>query len=147
MPKLISPYDLFGRDSLIFWQGQVAKGVIPTRAELADILEHNADQPLPPWFVETITASLRGTLKQKRGPKRSALLDRIRLTLAQCFYQRHLAWLQNRQNVIGLTGWSCLQNADWWQGPPYERAARMTQKRLYPMRDWRTVLNLMSSQK
>ena len=147
MPKLISPYDLFGRTSLIFWQGQVAKGVIPTRAELADILEHNTDKPLPPWFSALIMDALRGTLKQKRGPKQGALLDRIRLGFAQYFYQRHLAWLQNRQNVIGLTGWPCIRHADWWQGPPHERAARMTQKRFYRMRDWRTVLNLMSSQK
>jgi hypothetical protein len=145
MPKLISPYDLFGRESLIFWRGQIAKGVIPTRTEIADILEHNADRPLPPWFIALVADALRGALKQKRSPKQGALLDRIRLSLAQYFYQRHLAWLQQRYRNHDLAGWSCIRHADWWQGPPHERAARMTQKRFYPMRDWRTVLNLMSS--
>lgn len=147
MPKLTSPYDLYGRDSLIFWQGQIAKGVTPTRTELADILEHNADKPLPPWFIALVADALRGTLKQKRGPKRATLLDRIHLSFAQYYYQRQLAWLQQRDQRHGLADWPCIRGANWWQGPPHERAARMTHKRFYPMRDWRTVLNLMSSQK
>ena len=48
---------------------------------------------------------------------------------------------------MGLVGWKLIREADWWQGPPNERAARMTCRYLRLAMDWRRVQNIISKAK
>ena len=60
-------------------------------------------------------------------------------------YARYLTWLQRRKRSMELEGWKLIRGADWWHGPPNERAARMTCRGLgLPMMNWRTVQNIVS---
>ena len=127
-------------------------GELPTRsfherqaAELANVLEANSQKPLPPWFIAIVVKSLRGELKKRPGrPKGGSLLE-IRFALAKARYPRYLAWLQKRQRVSGLVGWSAVRGKDWWAGPPHQRAARIVRQRWLRHMTWQAVLNRISS--
>jgi hypothetical protein len=127
------------------WDGQ-----IPSRAELADILEAYADKPLPPRLADLIAKQRRGELKRKRGRRRQSEWRRIFLSLACWDYRRHLAWLQRRERTCGLKGWTAVRDKPWWQGPPHERALAIVLElyRRYPefrMIGHRRFRNLISS--
>jgi hypothetical protein len=145
MSKLPSLYELYGPTSLLNLERSITEGKIPTAAELATILEANSERPLPSWFIATIVKSLRGELKKRPGrPKASALLE-IRFAIAKANYPLYLAWLQKRQRSSGLDGWSAVRQKDWWDGPPYERAARIVTARWLKHMSWRAFLNRISS--
>jgi hypothetical protein len=145
MSKPPSLYDLYGPTGLPKLERSIAEGKIPTAAELADVLEANSEEPLPPWFIATLVKSLRGELKRRRGrPKRNSLLE-IRFLVAKWEYHRYLAWLQNRQRSSGLKGWSVVRGKDWWDGTPGERAAKIVTKRWLKHMSWRAFLNRLSS--
>ena len=146
MPKVPSPYELFGATSLVFWEKQIQNGRVPTGKELALILDANAQEALPSWFVDILGKYLRGELKQRPGRPKSSVLSAIHLEIAKYKYPHYLAWLQKRKRTQGLTGWPSIQEKDWWKGPPHERAARMVRHRWLRNVSLRTVLNLMSSQ-
>ena len=140
-----SLYDLYGPAGLLNLERSIAKGKIPTAAELADVLEANFEKPLPPWFVAIVVKSLRGELKKRPGrPKGGSLLE-IRFALAKARYPRYLAWLQKRQRSSGLEGWSAVRGKDWWTGPPHQRAARIVTARWLRHMTWQAFLNRISS--
>jgi hypothetical protein len=144
MPKIQNIYDLFGPTSFSNWERLIADGKTPTNVELADILEANCEEPLPPWFIETVVRSLRGELRRKPGrPKEGALLQ-IRFQIAKGKYPRYLEWLKKRKRVSGLKGWPAVRKKDWWQGPPHERAARIVTERWLRQMGWRAFLNRIS---
>lgn len=149
MDRVIGLDELFSDTSLYFCKLRVDKGDIPDRNNLADILQANASEPLPPWFTELIAAALRGTLQHKRGRKAinqsGSYVEMVRNLWAPILYRKYLTWLQKRTRTHGLAGWAFIERADWWQGPPHERAARMLQKRMFPHVSWRTVQNRFSS--
>jgi hypothetical protein len=147
MSKIQNIYDLFGPTSFSNWERLIADGKMPTNAELADILEANCEDPLPPWFIETVVKSLRGELRRKPGrPKEGALLQ-IRFQIAKAKYPRYRKWLKKRKRVSGLNGWPAVRKKDWWQGSPGERAARIVTERWLRRRmTWRAFLNRISSQ-
>jgi hypothetical protein len=141
-----SLYDLFDANSLIRWKRLVSEGKLPTSEELAEIIEANASEPLPPWFIELVAKDLRGKLKRRGGrPKQHPLLQ-MRFAVVQAEFSRLLRWLRKRERTMGLGGWSILQQNDWWQGPPHERAARMVTARWSRHMSWRSFLNRVSSQ-
>ncbi len=140
-----SLYDLYGPTGLLNLERSIAKGKIPTAAELANVLEANSQKPLPPWFIAMVVKSLRGELKKRPGrPKGGSLLE-IRFALAKARYPRYLAWLQKRQRSSGLEGWSAVRGQKWWAGPPHERAARIVTERWLRHMTWQSVLNRLSS--
>lgn len=78
---------------------------------------------------------------KRRGRTRLAETEWLDL-LAVIYYQRWLIWLQARKRRAGLVD---SQTADWWQGPPHERAARIVAKLLGRRNiSYRAVLNLVS---
>ena len=93
---------------------------------------------------------LEGRVGKPRGrPKADNATATIKDILAPLTYYRYLAWLQRRRKTIGLDGWSLLRrhDQDWWQGPPHERAARMTCRRLRLGKDWGRLLRVLSENK
>jgi len=141
-----SLYDLFGPTSLKRWERLVSEGELPTKQQLAEIIEANAGEPLPPWLIELVAKALRGKLKQRAGRRKQRVLSEMWFTAAAFEYSRVLRWLQKREHTIELRGWSILQRNDWWQGPPHERAARIVTARRLRHMHWRTFLNKISSQ-
>ena len=80
-------------------------------------------------------------------------LSQIKKALIPSTYARYFAWLKQRkrpkklkrrERSIELKGWKTIREADWWRGPPSERAARMTCRRLGLAMDWRRVRNIVS---
>ena len=138
-------YDLYGPTSLLNLERSIAEGKIPTAAQLADVLEANSDQQLPPWFVSTIVKSLRGELRRRPGRPKNSWLSEIRFAIAEAKYPLYLAWLQKRERSSGLKGWSAVRGKDWWAGSPHERAARIATARWLQHVHWRTFLNRVSS--
>jgi hypothetical protein len=145
MSKIQNIYDLFGPTSSSRWERLIADGKVPTKVQLADILEANCEEPLPPWFIETVVKSLRGELRRKPGRPKEAALLQIRFQLAKGKYPRYLAWLKKRKRVSGLKGWPAVREKHWWQGPPHERAARIVTERWLSQMSWRAFLNKISS--
>ena len=146
VPENSSLYDLFGPTSLRGWERRVSEGELPTKQQSAEIIEANAGEPLPSWFIELVAKGLRGELKQRAGRRKQDALSEMRFTVAEFQYFRVLRWLQKREHIIGLRGWSILQQNDWWHGPPHERAARIVTARWLRHMNWRTFLNKVSSQ-
>ena len=93
-----------------------------------------------------LTTRLEGKIKAPAGrPAVSETpLSYIKRTLIPLTYARYLTWLQRRKQSMGLKGWELIRQADWWDGPPNERAARMTRRRLRLAMDWRRVHNIVS---
>ncbi len=145
MSKIPTLYDLYGPTSLVNLERSIGEGGIPTAAELAAVLEANSEQPLPSWFVALIVKALRGELKNKRGRPKQSTLSEFSFVVAEWKYRIYLAWLQKRQQSVGLEGWSAVRGTDWWTGPPYERAARMVTARWLRHMSWKAFLNRVSS--
>jgi hypothetical protein len=138
-------FDLFGPTSLQHWERLVGDGEVPSKLELADILEANSDKQLPAWFVEIVAKSLRGTLKKRPGRPKQSTLSQIRFEVAKYKYHRVLSWLQKRERSCGSKGLSILRGKVCWSGPPHERAAKMVTAKWLTHMDWRSFLNRVSS--
>jgi len=141
-----SIFDLFCDTSLTRWERLICEGELPSKEQLAGILEANTDKPLPAWLIELAVKGLRGELKGRAGRPKQSVLSEIRFSLAASKYLRILRRLQKREQTCGLDGWSILREKDWWQGPPHERAARIVTARWLRHISWRTFLNRLSSQ-
>lgn len=117
---------------------------------LADALREIRNEPISSEVLEYICKFLDGSVSKPRGrtPTPAFEVQRHRMIL-RGFYRRYLAWLKSRNEHYGnLDGWPQIRGADFWQGPPNERAARMVARRLsYGAESWRTVQNQISSQK
>ncbi len=117
--------------------------------QIARALRENPGIPLPPEIHDYLCDFLEGEILAPAGRPADSenALSQIKKTLIPLTYARYLAWLQRRNRLMGLKGWKQIQNADWWQGPPSERAARMTQFRLVLAISWRRVQNIVSEAK
>ena len=138
-------YDLFG-PSLKRWERLVSEGELPTKEQLAEIVEANASEPLPNWLIELVAKALRGELKQRAGRRKLHAVSEMSFRVAEFKYFRLLRLLKHRERTFGLDGRPLLQGHDWWQGPPHERAARMVTARWLKHMNWRSFLNKVSSQ-
>jgi hypothetical protein len=114
---------------------------------LALALRSNPDVPVPPVVRDYLCRYLEGKIRKPRGRKPGGAVQLVRHVYAAALYERYLAWLQRRKRRFGLIGWQTLQRADWWQGPPHERAARMVARRLFRNHTWEHVRNIVSSRK
>ncbi len=115
--------------------------------QIAGALRENPGVPLPPEIHDYLCDFLEGKVLAPAGrrPDIEKPLSQIRKTLIPQTYACYLAWLRRRRRSMGLEGWKQIREADWWQGPPNERAARMTCRYLgLPMMNWRTVQNIVS---
>lgn len=113
--------------------------------DLLTALEANSGEPIPVTVLEHLRRRLDGTAKKPRGRKKVADANSLlRDHLIPVYYARYLRWLQKRERGQGLAGCSCIRGADWWQGAPNERAARMVQAVLNRHVDWRHVMNMVS---
>ena len=114
--------------------------------DLITALEANSGEPIPPTVLEHLRRRLNGTAKKPRGRKNKTDANSLlRNHLIPVYYGRYLRWLQKRERSQGLAGWNCIRGAEWWQGAPNERAARMVQAVLMRHVDWRHVMNLVSN--
>jgi hypothetical protein len=105
-------------------------------------LKRNARKPVPVVVLAHLRARLDGTAKKRRGRGRRSAGHKLRDILISLKFDRTEAWLNARQQKQGLKGWPSIRNAEWWQGPPSERAARMVQHRLELNLDWQRVRNI-----
>jgi hypothetical protein len=115
---------------------------------LAKAIRENPGTPLPPIIHAYLCDYLEGKIARPRGRKSLDLPTKVmQRALAKAYYEKYFAWLQKRQQRLGkeLKGWGF--KGDWWQGPPHERAARMTLERLGKLTPfaWPYLLNLISS--
>ncbi|WP_420346178.1 hypothetical protein [Pelagibius sp.] len=118
--------------------------------ELAANLRKHGQRPIPSHTLEYLCRHLEGKVPAPKGRRALPELEKHRQSMIlRHVYQRTLAWLRQRKQRYGhLDGWPYIRNADWWQGPPHERAARMAAKRFrYGAEAWRSLLNEVSSRK
>ena len=127
-------------------EGAIARDGIVDGKELAEALRRYRGEPIPDKVFDHLCARLEGT-DRKRGRKPDKFTEHVRDILVPTFYERYFDWLRKRKRRYGLEGWRPINEADWWEGPPHERAARMVAKRLFPNHTWQHVLNRISSQK
>lgn len=119
-------------------------------ADLAAALREQSGKPVPPKVLDYLCRYLGGKVSKPKGRNATPKTERLRLQMIiRHDYLRYLAWLRKRKKRYGqLDGWSVIRQASWWQGPPNERAARMTAcSWSYGAESWRTVQNLVSSRK
>lgn len=121
--------------------------IAPEQLVLA--LRANPGVPLPPRIHSYLCDFLEGKIKKPGGrpPDSQSPRAMINKHLIPVFYKRYYTWLEKRKKPIDPNGWKTIKKADWWQGPPSERAARMTLKRLKLSIGWRRVLNIVSESK
>jgi hypothetical protein len=113
---------------------------------IAAALRENPGVPLPPEIHGYLCDFLEGKIPAPAGRPSDIgkPLAQIKKYLIPPTYVRYLAWLTRRKRSMGLKGWKTIQEADWWQGPPSERAARMTCRSLRLAMSWRRVQNIVS---
>ena len=117
--------------------------------QIAQLLRQYPEIPLSLTIRDYLCDFLEGKIKAPAG-RPSNLGKPVRLlkkALIPSNYERYLAWLQKRKRSLGLNGWKQIRNADWWQGAPNERAARMISRRFKYSIDWRGVQNILSKAK
>ncbi len=114
--------------------------------QIARALRENPGILLPPEIHDYLCDLLEGKIPAPAGRRADSEkpLSQIKKTLIQPTYARYLAWLKRRKRTMGLEGWKLIRGADWWRGPPNERAARMTCRSLRLAMDWRRVQNIIS---
>lgn len=108
---------------------------------LLEALVDNSREPIPPTVVDHLRRRLDGTARKKQGKARTArsAKQRLRDHRIAAEFVRYEAWLTARAHQGALRGWSALRSAEWWQGPPSERAARIVQKRLGLNLSWERI--------
>ncbi len=139
-------YRQFGPDTFANLQRKIAVKQYVGPDELARVLRANARAPIPPEIHDYLCDFLERKVRAPAGRRADIEkpLPLIKKHLIPPTYARYLAWLKRRKRSMGLKGWKTIREADWWEGPPNERAARMTCRRLRPAMDWRSVQNIVS---
>ena len=114
--------------------------------QIARALRENPGIPPPPAIHDYLCEFLESKIQAPAGRRADSEkpLAQIRRAIIPLYYARYFAWLKKRKRSMGLEGWKLIREADWWQGPPSERAARMTSRRFKRVIDWRRVLNIVS---
>ena len=115
-------------------------------AQIARALRKNPGVPLPPEIHDYLCDFLEEKILAPGGRPADSEnpLSQIRKSFIPITYARYLAWLRRRKRSMGLDGWKLIREADWWHGPPNERAARMTCRRMRLAMGWRRVQNIAS---
>lgn len=106
--------------------------------EIVRALESEMAEPLPERFRQHLLSRLDGSARKKRGPKSTTGVIKREMVIWVRYYGL-LERLQRRKRTVGLEGWPRIRHADWWKGPPAERAARMVREKLAPTLTWKQV--------
>lgn len=117
------------------------KAWIETQDLLAEI-KRNAREPIPQAVLDHLSDRLDGKARKRQGRGRPTAGRKLTNQLIASSFERRESWLIWRESKGGLKGWPPIQNADWWQGPPSERAARMVKRRLGLNLGWERVRNI-----
>lgn len=117
------------------------KAWIETSYLVAEI-KRTARELIPQNVLDHLTARLDGTAKKRQGRGRFTPGRRLTKLLIATSFDRRESWLAWRQAKGGLEGWRQIRKADWWKGPPSERAARMVKERLGLNLGWERVRNI-----
>ena len=102
----------------------------------------NSREPIPDVVLIHLLDRLDGNAKKRQGRGRRTSGRKLTNLLIAASFERRESWLTARQSNGGLKGWPPIQSADWWQGPPSERAARMVKQRLGLSLGWERVRNI-----
>ncbi len=139
-------YRQFGPDTFANFERKIAANQYVGPDDLARVLRANAGAPIPPEIHDYLCDFLQRKIRAPTGRRADIEkpLPLIKKHLIPPTYARYLAWLKRRKRSMGLKGWKTIREADWWEGPLNERAARMTCRRLRPAMDWRRVQNIVS---
>lgn len=105
-------------------------------------LTRNGREPIPGPVLAHLRDRLDGTAKKRQGRGRVPRSKAVRDAYIWVHFERTEAWLKAREASQGLAGWKRIRTAEWWQGPPSERAARMVQHGLGLNLDWQSVRNI-----
>jgi hypothetical protein len=138
----------FGPTSFAVIERRLARQEFIAPADLALAIEANRDVALPAAIRDYLLRTLRGKVKARRGRKSLGAVREIRDLFLLPLYDRYLGWLRRRRKRFGLKGWAPINNAEWWQGSPSERAARMVAQHLrvvFPNHSWQHVRNEVSA--
>lgn len=116
------------------------------------VLAVNGGIPLPDIVKEYLDLYNAGSVGKPIGrPPKDRSVDHIVRVLAQHCYETYFRRLKQRNDTVGLAGWSATRDKPWWQGAPSERAARMTIAKLnsyaFPENynnDWSTLRRKLS---
>lgn len=117
--------------------------------QLARAIRFNPGVPIPLIIQDYLCDYLDGEIKAPAGrpPGHLKAPEHLKTALIPITYRRYYAWLKQRNKSVGLKGWPFIAGAEWWQGPPSERAARMTCTKLRLSMGWHRVLNIVSETK
>ncbi len=117
--------------------------------QIARALRENPGIPLPPEIHDYLCDFLEGKIPAPAGrPADIEIpLKLFKNILIPPTYDQYLVWIIRRKRSMGLEGWKLIREAKWWQGPPNERAARMTCRRFRLVIDWHAVQNIVSKSK
>ena len=106
------------------------KGRIPADV-LTSALQDRRHAILPNWLIDALINELNPAKRGRGRPRiRDAELNEGYVNSLVYDYNELRLWLQQREDSVGLRGWSSIRQKDWWQGPPSERAARILAARL-----------------
>lgn len=145
-PKFDIEVNYFDHIKKCLEKGEYIDGEFLSKALRNDHHFNNLD----PIILKYLCDYLDGKIKLPRGkkPEDGNLVNRRNMFI-RYKYARCLKWLQNRRKKYGhLKGWPMLHEADFWQGPPNERAARMAARRhFHGAESYRRIQNIISSQK
>lgn len=118
------------------------KAWIETYRLMAAIESGFARKPMP----ETVRAYLRkrldGEARKRQGRGRRTASRKLRDASIWANFSNVEDWLNARKGRHGLRGWRFIRDADFWQGPPSERAARIVKRRLDLDIDWESIRNI-----
>ncbi len=125
---------------------KLASGVDRLSAdEITSALIANSVEPVPPTVLAHIRTRLAETNRIRKGRPSSAEKNPLKVELIYHLFMRKKDWLTARKKSQGLKGWKQIRDADWWKGPPAERAARMVLRRLELNMTWESVQKLAYS--
>jgi len=111
----------------------------PSAEEIIRALIAHSSEPIPPTVLSHIRARLGKTHRDQSGRPSDAEKNPLKVEIIYQSFMRYKDWLQSRQKTQGLIGWPQIRDADWWKGPPAERAARMVLRRWEFNMEWQSV--------
>lgn len=98
-------------------------------------------RPIPESVRDYLRKRLDGEAKKRQGRART-VSRKMRDNMIWASFTIVEDWLSTRNAKYGLRGWRFIRDADFWQGPPSERAARIVKRRLDLDIDWESIRNI-----
>ena len=98
-------------------------------------------RPIPESVRDYLRKRLDGEAKKRQGRVRT-VSRKMRDNMIWANFTNVEDWLSTRNAKYGLRGWRFIRDADFWQGPPSERAARIVKLKLELDLEWETIRNI-----